>query len=453
MKIKYINNIWCRADLEATKIIAPHLIYDVEVWTHGPFSKTKKVKQAYFINRNTGVFLAGILPRVLKLGKFEVEGSPKSIFYGINEPYKNPHFDLRDYQYDLNKCCLNKGRGVLSALTSAGKTIMAASILTTMVHHKPNSFFLFLCHTRTLLNQTYAEFTKFGLNCSRVGDGHQFYLNKDEPIVISTIQSFSNLLPEQYKNVFDLVIIDEVHRVNKLKSRYGEVLLNLQCWNRLGLTATVPKEKAKLLALEGLVGPVIGTYALKQGIDDKNAVKPRITLLPVDRHASIADLTIYNKIYTAGITNNLSRNRSIVDACKERNDKGKTVLVMIKAIEHGQNILNIAKENKVGRIIFIQGKSLSSLKEAVKEAFQNKNIKTVICTNIWREGINIPSLDCVIDAGSGKSEQATLQAIGRGLRTFEGKTELEIIDFLDPYKYLAEHAMIRFNIYAKEGWL
>ena len=72
---------------------------------------------------------------------------------------------------------------------------------------------------------------------------------------------------------------------------------------------------------------------------------------------------------------------------------------------------------------------------------------------VWKEGVDIPSLDCVINAAGGKSEIGTLQAIGRGLTKIEGKDETEIIDFLDPYKFLAQHAIMRLQIYIKQGWL
>jgi superfamily II DNA or RNA helicase len=87
----------------------------------------------------------------------------------------------------------------------------------------------------------------------------------------------------------------------------------------------------------------------------------------------------------------------------------------------------------------------------VKEALQAKEIKCVIATTVWREGINIPSLGCIINACGGKSEIVTLQAIGRGLRTSEGKDRILVVDFLDPYKYLAQHAIMRIQTYVETG--
>jgi superfamily II DNA or RNA helicase len=52
----------------------------------------------------------------------------------------------------------------------------------------------------------------------------------------------------------------------------------------------------------------------------------------------------------------------------------------------------------------------------IKNKLINKEVRCVIATTVWREGIDIPSLDCVINAAGGKSEIMTLQGVGRGLR-------------------------------------
>ena len=82
-----------------------------------------------------------------------------------------------------------------------------------------------------------------------------------------------------------------------------------------------------------------------------------------------------------------------------------------------------------------------------------KKIKAVISSVIWKGGVDIPSLDCVIKADQGKDEKRTRQGIGRGFRTTETKKEFEIVDFAFPYRYLAEHFIARISVYLKEGWL
>ena len=81
-------------------------------------------------------------------------------------------------------------------------------------------------------------------------------------------------------------------------------------------------------------------------------------------------------------------------------------------------------------------------------------MKCVICTAVWKEGVNIPELNVVINAAGGKSELVTLQTIGRGLRKTENKSELIIYDFFDnSHHYLVDHFGHRFCLYSDMGWI
>jgi superfamily II DNA or RNA helicase len=56
-------------------------------------------------------------------------------------------------------------------------------------------------------------------------------------------------------------------------------------------------------------------------------------------------------------------------------------------------------------------------------------------------------------ADASKSYIRTLQRIGRGLRTQEGKEILYVHDFIDDgNKYLIEHSNARYDIYKNEGF-
>jgi superfamily II DNA or RNA helicase len=78
----------------------------------------------------------------------------------------------------------------------------------------------------------------------------------------------------------------------------------------------------------------------------------------------------------------------------------------------------------------------------------------VIATAVWKEGINIPSLDVVINAAGGKSEIQTLQSIGRGLRRTEEKLQVIVVDFFDAtHKMLIAHFGERVSLYFDLGWM
>jgi superfamily II DNA or RNA helicase len=125
----------------------------------------------------------------------------------------------------------------------------------------------------------------------------------------------------------------------------------------------------------------------------------------------------------------------------------------VEQIEHGREIKEMAEDIFGETIPFIQGVTEDDTRAEVKKALSEKDEKIVICTSVWREGVDLPSLDNVFLASPHKSSKMVLQGIGRGLRKSEGKDTVTIWDFLDPYRYLAEHCVARIQMYVERGWM
>jgi superfamily II DNA or RNA helicase len=125
----------------------------------------------------------------------------------------------------------------------------------------------------------------------------------------------------------------------------------------------------------------------------------------------------------------------------------------VNKIAHGDNIERICNDQGID-VKFIQGSSDIETRERIRNELNMGMVKTVISTTVWKEGINIVNLNNVINAGGGKSEIATIQAIGRGLRKTATKDMVRIFDFLDlGHPYLIAHAGERLCLYMDMGWL
>ena len=112
-----------------------------------------------------------------------------------------------------------------------------------------------------------------------------------------------------------------------------------------------------------------------------------------------------------------------------------------------------AKENNV-ECEFVYGDTKSDVREKVKADLKTKKLKCVICSTIWTEGINVPSLDVIINAAGGKSERIIRQLRGRGVRTCEGKDRLVYIDFFNPsHPSLIKHFGERICLYFENQWM
>jgi superfamily II DNA or RNA helicase len=451
MEIEYLDSIHCKADKEAVKVIKKSLSYKSSFWKKSAFGKKKIIKDAYFIDGRTGVFLTGFLPVVEKVFKGKINFKNKEVI----KPECRPNLKgikFYDYQEQLIDKAIQYQRGVIKSPTGTGKTIVTAGIISCY----PNKNILLLCHSISILNQTKVKFEEdFGFKCNLItGESKDKKIRKG--ITLAIDKSFSKIDYLDYICHFDIVLIDESHHVISRKSLYGKILQKLLAPIKLGFTATPPKEREKLLSMQGLLGPVIGEITIQEMTKKGVFVKPKIKLVSVPVQNSVSDLFKYNEVYKAAIINSTVRNTLIIKNAVERIKQGKTCLIMIKDLDHGENLLDIVDEkfpDYLEDFIFIKGATESKVREYVKNSLEDKKIKCVIVTAIWREGVNIKSLNSVILALGGKSSIQVLQAIGRGTRKSDGKTEVEIIDFIDRYKYLAQHFTERLTIYLKEKWL
>lgn len=447
IKIKLLDNVFCKSlDKKALDSV---LSFQSSFWKPGPFSMKRKASVKYAIDRRSGNFLSGLLPRIQTKFNIELSGyQPDKITFG------KPNLKgvtLRDYQERITIEATAAGRGVIDSPTGTGKTLMSAAIVSAA---PKTAVTLFLCDTIDLLNQTVSKYREYGITkIAKIGGGSKFdsELMKKSSVTVSTIQSFRDIDPKLVVDLFDIVIVDECHACADQTKSYGTVLQSLNCWNKFGLTATVPKDKGKLLALEGLIGPVVAKYDTASGIKEGNMAQPKVTLIPVKYNENLAALRTYKDIYNKCVVNNLFRNNCIIQEALKRANKSLSVLIIVREIQHGNNLLAIAKRIKVP-VKFVYGNIPGNVRNDIKKALDSKKIKIGICTDVWTQGIDIPSLDCALNARGGKSRRETLQFVGRGTRTTDIKKELEIIEILDPYRYLAEHLVIRLSYYAEKGW-
>jgi len=432
--------------LELKKVLS----YKKTFWKKSNFGKKQIEAEAYFIDGRTGIFLTGLLPRVKKIYTGEINTDNLERF----EPKFKPNLKgitFRDDQITLIEAAIKNQRGIIVSATGTGKSILAMGIMSCY----PNDNILFLCHSISILEQMRAELIKFGFECNFIGGKNGSKEIKDG-ITLAIDKSLANIDSDKYDTHFDLTIIDEAHHVTSKTSNYGKILQNMLSPIKIGLTATMPSGREKILSMEGLLGPMIGNVTIQDGIKKGIFVKPKITLVNVPFQDSVGKLFKYPDIYREAVVESKIRNTLIVKNAIRQIDNNMTCLIMVKDIKHGENIIEIVCEKfseYADNFLFIQGSTDTDVREKVKDSFENKEIKVVIATAIWREGINIKSLNSLIFAMSGKSAIQVLQTIGRTTRISEGKTSVEIIDFVDKYKYLSQHFCERLSIYLDEKWI
>lgn len=465
LTITILDSIHCKANKWAREKIIPALAYENTTWKRGKYGR----KSAHTITSHmitgragtAGTFLTGLLPRIKKyckknkieisiIGSRNIENIPPT----AKPKLKNIKF--RPDQKKALRAIKRHNTGKITFPTGSGKTIIAMGIISMF----PNCRTLFLCHTKDLIEQTLTELNTYfkKREIFIIGGGYKTKWSKikraESPIVLSTIQSFSKIHFKKYIHFFDITIVDEAHHMNSRKSQYGQVMEQNLSPRKYGLTATEPTSQKEILINEGIFGKVIGKLTIKEGIAKGIIAKPKINLVSVPLQPSINQISDnkYRNFYKYGISENKERNNLILKEVQKSIKKKEITLIIIDRTEHGFLLQNILKNKKINAP-FIYGATKKEKRNKVRDDLKKGKLKIAICSKVWREGINIPALNHIINAAGMKEEKVVLQAIGRGLRTTDKKKTIKLTDFLDPYRYLAEHSIQRIQIYKNQGWI
>jgi len=457
VRIHIIDHVHSSIDPKGIKKIKPCVEFKSERWyTHG-YGMGSTTRKDVAINKD-GTFLTGLVPRIKEY--CTEKNIEAKVIRGRNalnrirfiEPnvkgIETKTKQGREQFAVLEKIKENR-RGVVLFPTGSGKTVIAALVISSL----NGKNILFLCHTKDIFFKTRDAFKNYGFKkVAMYGGGIKDDIFSSS-ITLAMIQSFAKIDPRKYCSYYDCVIVDEAHHINSLDSQYGHVLQRMLASVRLGFTATLHSEKEKQLNLEGLMGPVIANMTQREAIKKEILAKPIFSLINVPYNTATAKYYRYRDLYEWGIVKNRVRNRLIIKEVLKYKKRGMTSLILIKEIEHGEQILKLAKLSGL-KAQFVHGGTVGEQREAVAGLLNDKKVFCVIASVIWKEGIDIPSLDHVVNAFGGKGEIPTVQVPGRGQRTDKGKKSVfYVTDFLDPYKFLSQHAVFRLQIYKSKGWL
>lgn len=474
IKILVKSPIHCKIlkGLAEAKIL---LSYPVEIFRPGQYRTIIETKRKTIVKAG-GMFYTGLLPKLCDKARVEghtttIEFNPayKAVIEAV-KPLKGtslpqvPGFDsLRQIdQFPVLKRVLDSEpiRGVILQATGTGKTIIALSIIKSFEGYN----ILILCPNTQLVSQWHSELKRFNFKdiCVLTGGDKNIY----GKIVVSNVQTYIRQNLIELADYFDIVIVDEAHLAfspnpQKTKSKkstpnegssYEKILSKCLAPVRLGFTATMPTDQAKVLNIEGLLGPIISQITFDEAIDMGILSEPRVELICVPENRAISRLRSYKEEYQQGIVENKLRNRLIIEKVIQWANKGLTSIIFITRRDHGEILYSLAKDE--GFLVeYVHGDTFQATRDEVKAKLNNLDIDLVVASVIWREGINIPTLGGIFIAGGGESEMALIQAAGRALRKVKGKDQAMIGDCLDIGPHLSQHSIARLQTYVKLGWI
>lgn len=356
-----------------------------------------------------------------------------------------------DFQPNVAKIMMEKQRGVVAIATNGGKTEIAC--LVTAALRQPT---LFMVPGKELLYQTAERFrTRLRLDtgaCGTIGDGSW---SPGSWVTVATVQTlFQGLAKPRVQDFLkrtQMVFADECHHVGS--DSWYQVLRACPAYFRYGLSGTpLKRTDGADLRLVGATGPVIAEIRnkdlIERGISNPVEIQfLKITEPEIPRGVEYADA------YKIGIVENPYRNKAFCKLAEQFVAEGRMIMILVREIDHGLRLdKGLWTYCKFTPHQFISGKESSDIRRKALSDFRKGDLPIIIATSILDEGVDIPNIDVLMLAGSGKSSIKTLQRVGRGLRRGGTAGKLIVVDTADfQNNYLLKHSLQRMEDYKGEG--
>ena len=369
---------------------------------------------------------------------------PVSIDYGKPIP-------LYPYQEEAVAQAKNGLYGIIQSKAGSGKTQMGIALVKQYGRRA-----LWLTHTKDLLNQSKERAERYMDKCL-LGTITEGKVDIGSGITFATVQTMCKLDLSQYKDYWDVIIVDECHRVcgsPTQLSMFSKVLNSLSARHKYGLSATVHRADGMIKATFALIGDVVYTVP-DEAIADKVmqvGIRPIPTGVGIGRECMNTDGTLnYTKLITYLCDNKVRC--SLIRHCLLC-ESDKSCLILSDRLEHLKGLMWSLPLDMQKNAVMISGKMTSKTDKAKREQaledMRTGKKKYLFATySLAKEGLDIPCLERLFLATPQKDYAVITQSIGRVARVHEGKADPVVYDFVDNIGYLQKAFKKRCSTYKK----
>ena len=340
---------------------------------------------------------------------------------------------LYEYQEAAVSAMKRAGCGILQSPCGSGKPQVGIA-LAARIGRKT----LWLTHTADLLNQSYdrarqyyPEETLGKITGGRVQIGSH--------MTFATVQTLSKLDLEKYKYEWDVIIVDECHRVSGTPSgmkMFYRVMSRLAASYKYGLSATVHRSDGLIKSTFAILGDIqykVPDEAVAEKIMQVEILR-RDTGIMTSRSCLDTDGTmVYSKLMEY-LTGNIARCQIIAeDLVKNQNHSN---LILSDRLDHLHLLQNMLPEELKKDSAMIDGRMTSKKAkadriQALEDMKAGKKHFLFASFSLAKEGLDIPRLDRLYLATPKKDYAVVTQSIGRIARMCEGKEQPVCYDYVD----------------------
>lgn len=313
-------------------------------------------------------------------------------------------------------------RSLVVAATGSGKTYLAAFD----ARNYDAKRLLFVVHRDAILVEAKKTFEKvFGAERS-YGLYTGKYQDLDVDFIFTTNTMMFRHLKEFNKNEFDYIVLDECH--HSTNNSYSSIMKYFNAGFILGLTATPERMDNQ---------DVFGLF--ENNVPFELRLRDAILndlVVPFHYYAIRDDFADYSASDKSKIAREIARTANVnfiasqIEKYKKPNEKLKCI-AFCTSVEHARTMslefLNLGYSS-----VSLTGKNdLGERIKAFHDLQDENNELEIICTvDILNEGVDIPAVNMVLFLRPTESATIFLQQLGRGLRKYENKEYLTVLDFI-----------------------
>lgn len=344
--------------------------------------------------------------------------------YDIANSEVKPNYMQRRALKELNRVrAMGASRALITASAGSGKTFLAAF---DALNFAPKRL-LYIVHEGSILMKSYETFQRvFGSDRS-YGVFNGEYKEQDADFVFSTNVTMANSLELFEKHTWDYIIIDECHHATA--ETYRKIISYFEPQFLLGITATpermdgedvfslfdqnVPYElRLRDAIINGLVVPFkyygIRDELIEYGIRETKGHK-FVEQFSDDKHCDF----IYHMIESHRIP---GQKLKALAFCRDISH----AIRMSQAMEDYYHTQYLTGRNSVGERV-------RAYKDLQDDA---ADLEILFTVDILNEGVDIPGVNMVLFLRPTDSQTIFIQQLGRGLRNYEGKKYVTVLDFI-----------------------
>lgn len=344
--------------------------------------------------------------------------------YDIANSEIKPNYMQRRALKELNRVrAMGATKALVTASAGSGKTFLAAF---DALNFSPKRL-LYIVHEGSILMKSFETFQKVFGNERSYGIYNADYKEFDADFVFSTNVTMANSLELFEKHTWDYIIIDECHHATA--ETYKKILNFFEPQFLLGITATpermdgedvfslfdqnVPYElRLRDAIINGLIVPFkyygIRDELIEYGISETKSHR-FVEQFSDDKHCDF----IYKMIEKHRLP---GKKLKALAFCRDISH----AIRMSQAMEDYYHTAYLTGHNSIGERI----RAYKDLED------DSTDLEILFTVDILNEGVDIPGVNMVLFLRPTDSQTIFIQQLGRGLRKYEGKKYVTVLDFI-----------------------